>query len=75
MTAHTTIRDIVEMKEEGAGIEDGVVGASFLSNFDVEIRFGAMTVSLEKAIDRMRREEGRGEPPESLPLPPKRAGG
>jgi len=40
------------VKEEAAGIEDGILGASFLSPFDVEIRFGAMTLSLENPLKR-----------------------
>jgi hypothetical protein len=48
-------KDIV-VKEESSGIEDGILGASFLSPFDVEIRFGAMTLVLEKPLDRHLRE-------------------
>jgi predicted aspartyl protease len=48
-------RDIV-VKEEGGGLEDGILGASFLANFDVEIRFGAMTLTLENPVERRRRE-------------------
>ncbi|HVO50506.1 MAG TPA: aspartyl protease family protein [Thermoanaerobaculia bacterium] len=48
-------RDIV-VKEEGTGIEDGILGGSFLANFDVEIRFGAMTITLEDPVDRRPRE-------------------
>lgn len=48
-------KDIV-VKEEGEGYEDGILGASFLANFDVEIRFGAMTLSLENPAERRRRE-------------------
>ena len=44
-------KDIV-VKEEADGIEDGILGASFLSPFDVEIRFGAMTLSLENPLTR-----------------------
>ncbi|MGZ6988547.1 MAG: aspartyl protease family protein, partial [Thermoanaerobaculia bacterium] len=44
-------KDIV-VKEESDGIEDGILGASFLSSFDVEIRFGAMTLALEKPLKR-----------------------
>jgi hypothetical protein len=47
-------RDIV-VKEEGDGLEDGILGASFLSNFDCEIRFGAMTLTLENPVDRRHR--------------------
>jgi len=53
-------RDIV-VKEESDGIEDGILGASFLSAFDVEIRFGAMTLALENPSDRRRRPSA---PPE-----------
>jgi predicted aspartyl protease len=48
-------KDIV-VKEEGTGLEDGILGASFLSNFDVEIRFGAMTVTLVDPLERRRRD-------------------
>jgi len=44
-------KDIV-VKEEADGIEDGILGASFLSPFDVEIRFGAMTLGLENPLKR-----------------------
>jgi hypothetical protein len=44
-------KDIV-VKEETDGIEDGILGASFLSSFDVEIRFGAMTLALENPLKR-----------------------
>ncbi len=47
-------KDIV-VKEEGEGLEDGILGASFLANFDVEIRFGAMTLVLENPVERRRR--------------------
>ncbi len=48
-------KDIV-VKEESDGIEDGILGASFLSPFDVEIRFGAMTLVLENPLERHLRE-------------------
>jgi predicted aspartyl protease len=48
--------DII-VKEEGEGIEDGVLGSSFLANFDVAIRFSTMTMSLERPIDRKLREQ------------------
>ena len=48
-------KDIV-VKEESDGIEDGILGASFLSPFDVEIRFGAMALVLENPVERHRRE-------------------
>jgi hypothetical protein len=48
-------KDIV-VKEESQGLEDGILGASFLSNFDVEIRFGAMTLVLENPVERRKRE-------------------
>lgn len=54
-------KDIV-VKEESSGIEDGVLGSSFLSHFDVEIRFGTMTVTLESPLDRLQRQEGAQEP-------------
>ncbi len=52
-------KDIV-LKEDSDGIEDGILGASFLSPFDVEIRFGAMTLALE---DPLRRRLGASEAP------------
>ena len=48
--------DII-VKEEGEGIEDGVLGSSFLANFDATIRFSTMTVTLERPVDRRLREE------------------
>ena len=48
-------KDIV-VKEEADGIEDGILGASFLSPFDVEIRFGAMTLVLENPLERHLRQ-------------------
>jgi predicted aspartyl protease len=48
-------KDIV-VKEEADGIEDGILGASFLSSFDVEIRFGAMTLVLENPLERHLRQ-------------------
>jgi predicted aspartyl protease len=56
-------KDIV-VKEEGDGLEDGILGASFLSNFDVEIRFGAMTLTLENPVDRRRRAADAAQPQE-----------
>ena len=50
-------KDIV-VKEDSEGIEDGVLGTSFLLHFIVEIRFGAMTVSLERPYERLLREGG-----------------
>ncbi len=48
-------KDII-VKEVGEGLEDGILGASFLANFDVEIRFGSMTLALENPVERKRRE-------------------
>lgn len=48
-------KDIV-VKEESEGLEDGILGASFLANFDVEIRFSSMTLALENPVERRRRE-------------------
>lgn len=58
--------DII-VKEEGEGIEDGVVGSSFLGNFDVTIRFSTMTLSLERPVDRRLREEAEAK--EGRPSP------
>lgn len=48
--------DII-VKEGGEGIEDGVLGSSFLGNFDVAIRFSTMTLKLERPLDRRLREQ------------------
>lgn len=48
-------KDIV-VKEEGDGLEDGILGASFLSNFDVEIRFSSMTLVLSNPVERRLKE-------------------
>ncbi len=58
--------DII-VKEEGEGIEDGVIGSSFLGSFDVTIRFSTMAVSLERPVDRRLREES--EAAEGKPSP------
>ena len=52
--------DII-VKEEGEGIEDGVLGSSFLGNFDVAIRFSTMTLKLERPADRRLREQAAAE--------------
>lgn len=55
-------KDMV-VKEENEGIEDGVLGSSFLLHFIVEVRFGAMTLTLERPYERLLREAGSaGEP-------------
>ncbi len=43
--------DIV-VKEDAEGLEDGILGSSFLANFDVTVRFSTMTVSLDRPLDR-----------------------
>ena len=48
-------KDLV-VKEESTGIEDGVVGSSFLANFEAELRFSSMTLKLERAVERLQRE-------------------
>ena len=54
-------KDIV-VKEDAGGIEDGILGASFLSSFDVEIRFSSMTLVLENPLDRrVRQAKGPGD--------------
>ena len=58
--------DII-VKEEGAGIEDGVLGSSFLGNFEVAIRFSTMTLKLERPVDRRLREQA--EAAEGRPSP------
>ena len=57
-------KDIV-VKEESEGLEDGILGASFLGNFDVEIRFGSMTLALENPVER-RRQSARA-PEQEIP--------
>lgn len=49
-------KDLV-IKEDVDGVADGVLGSSFLSNFDIEIRFGSMTLSLERPFERELRED------------------
>ena len=53
--------DII-VKEEGDGIEDGVLGSSFLANFDATIRFSTMTLKLERPVDRRLRAESEAAP-------------
>ena len=53
--------DII-VKEEGDGIEDGVLGSSFLANFDATIRFSSMTLKLERPVDRRLRTESEAAP-------------
>jgi hypothetical protein len=48
-------KDLV-IKEDATNIEDGVLGSSFLSNFDTEIRFSTMTLALVTPLDRLIRE-------------------
>ena len=61
-------KDLV-IKEDADGIADGVVGNSFLQNFDCELRFSSMTLSLERPHERRLRETG---PEETLPgIPPR----
>ena len=59
-------KDLV-VKEESEGIEDGVLGSSFLENFEAELRFSSMTLKLERAVDRLLREAESGERTASLP--------
>lgn len=40
------------VKEDNLGIEDGIVGSSFLSHFDVELRFSTMRLDLERPFER-----------------------
>lgn len=58
-------KDLV-VKEESQGIQDGVLGSSFLSNFTVSMRFSAMTLTLTNPLERLLREvgpeDGAGEP-------------
>jgi hypothetical protein len=55
-------KDMV-VKEEGDGFEDGILGESFLSSFDVEVRFGAMTLALENPMERHLRQSRTPEVP------------
>lgn len=57
------------LKEEADGLEEGVLGSSFLSRFNVEIRFGAMRLTLECPLDRLLEEEG------AAPVPGRRIPG
>lgn len=58
--------DII-VKEEAEGVEDGVLGSSFLANFDIAIRFSTMTLKLERPVDRRLREQA--EEAEGRPSP------
>jgi hypothetical protein len=53
-------KDLV-VKEENEGIEDGVLGSSFLGNFEAELRFSTMTLKLERTVERLLREAETGE--------------
>jgi hypothetical protein len=55
-------KDLV-VKEESEGIEDGVLGSSFIANFEGELRFSSMTLKLERPVDRILRERESGERP------------
>jgi len=57
------------VKEEADGLEEGVLGSSFLSRFDVEIRFGTMRLSVENPLERLLEPESGGAPP-GLPRSP-----
>ncbi len=48
-------KDIV-VREDSEGIEDGVLGSSFLANFETEILFSSMTVLFELPSERLLRE-------------------
>lgn len=54
-------KDIV-VKEGAEAVEDGILGASFLGNFDAEIRFGTMTLALERPAGRGSRQPRAPEP-------------
>jgi hypothetical protein len=62
-------RDLI-VKEEGEGIEDGVLGVSFFSKFDVEIRFDTMTLGVENPLLRRLQEAEAAGPLPSQPPPP-----
>lgn len=51
------------VKEEKEGIEDGVLGSSFLANFDATVRFSSMTLTLERPVDKRLREEAAAAAP------------
>lgn len=55
------------VNEGGDSIGDGIVGMSFLSLFDMELRFSRMTLSLERAGASRRASEPSFEPPSGLP--------
>jgi predicted aspartyl protease len=57
-------RDLV-VNEGGTGVGDGIVGMSFLTLFDVELRFSSMTLGLERARSRRGRASEAPLPPES----------
>jgi hypothetical protein len=58
------------VNEGGDAIGDGIVGMSFLSQFDLELRFSRMTLSLERAGTSRRSPEFSFEPPPRQPPPP-----
>ena len=57
------------VNEGGDSIGDGIVGMSFLSSFDLELRFSRMTLTLEKAGGSRRVSEPSFEPPGVSPPP------
>ncbi len=57
------------VNEGGDSIGDGIVGMSFLSLFDLELRFSRMTLTLEKAGGSRRASEPSFEPPGVSPPP------
>jgi len=57
------------VNEGGDSIGDGIVGMSFLSLFDLELRFSRMTLTLEKAGGSRRVSEPSFEPPGVSPPP------
>ncbi len=61
-------RDMV-VKEDSDGLEEGVLGSSFLGQFNAEIRFSTMKVTLENPLER-RVEPETGAAPQVSPRPP-----
>lgn len=59
-------KDLV-IKEDADGVVDGVVGNSFLENFDAELRFSSMTLNLERPFEHSLREGATEELFPSLP--------
>ena len=61
-------KDLV-VNEGSDAIGDGIIGMSYLSSFDLEIRFSRMTLVLERPGDRRSVSRSPFEPETGPPLP------